>query len=303
MVLFLLDQFLVKHGENELIKQYCFNGEFNGNGYKIYNLKIEQNLVAKDNETFFSVGFFSINYGIIENLLIENAITNVTISSSRFPAIGLLSGLNYGEIFNCSTTGNLYAVKTSSIADSNIGGLVGGNSGNIKCCYNTVNVNASFHDITNSPAESRVGGLAGVNESAGFIENSYNIGNITSKNLNDTEKTFSLYIGGLVGLISGEIKNSYSAGIVTSIDSNNLINYRIGSLVGLNHSSITNCYYLPNTVFPPRNDIQLTIGGEEKTTEYMKQNDFINDLNEGNQTDIWKINNNVNQGYPILYWQ
>ncbi len=35
----------------------------------------------------------------------------------------------------------------------------------------------------------------------------------------------------------------------------------------------------------------------------MKQNSFVNDLNKGNETNIWKMNNNINQGYPILYWQ
>ena len=286
-----------------MIKQYRFNGEFNGNGYKIYNLKIEQNLVASDNETYFSTGFFSANYGTIENLFIENAISNVTISSSKFSTIGLLSGSNNGEILNCYTSGELNATKSSSMVASNIGGLVAGNSGEIKYCYNTTNVNASYQDITEVTSEARVGGLVGVNETAGLIENSYNIGNVSSENLSNTENTFSIYIGRFVGMILGEIKNSYTTGIVTSIDSNSINSYHIGSLIGLNSSTITNCYYLPNTVFPSRDDIQVTIGGTEKTSDDMKQSSFVDDLNEGNETTIWKLNSNINQGYPILYWQ
>lgn len=301
MVLFLLEECHINLGEDDLVPQHNFNGEFNGNGYKIYNLKIEQTLIG--NENYFYSGFFNANCGIIKNLFIEKATSNVTINSLKFSAVGLLSGINKGEIFNCYTSGELKYIKNSS-ASSNIGGLVGSNVGKIKYCYNTTNVNASYQDITEVTSEARVGGLVGVNETAGLIENSYNTGNVSSENLSNTENTFSIYIGGFVGMILGEIKNSYTTGIVTSIDSNNLNSYRIGSLVGLNYSSsITNCYYLPNTVFPPRDDIQVTIGGEEKTAEYMKQNDFINDLNKGNETNIWKINSTVNQGYPILYWQ
>lgn len=242
------------------------------------------------------------NYGILKNIIIEDAISNITASSSRYSSIGTLSSGNNGEIINCFSSGNLNVIKTLS-ASSNIGGLVGGNSGDIKYCYNTVNVNTSYQDITESPSESRIGGLIGVNEATGLVENSYNIGNITSENINNVDSAFLVRIGGFAGRILGEIKNSYTTGIVTSTDSTNLNNYNIGSLVGLNSSTITNCYYLPNTVFPPRDDIQVTIEGKEKTSDDMKQSSFVDDLNEGNETNIWKLNSNVNQRYPILYWQ
>lgn len=243
------------------------------------------------------------NYGTLKNLIIENAISNITANSLRYSAIGLLSGSNYGEIINCGSSGELNIIKTSFVA-SNIGGLVGSSSGKIKYCYNTADVNVKYQNIMESSLESRVGGLLGSNESSGLIENSYNIGNVTSENLNNnTENTFPVCIGGVAGKIYGEIKNSYTTGIVTSIDSNNLNSYYIGSLVGLNSSTITNCYYLPNTVFPSRDDIQVTIEGKEKTSDDMKQSSFVDDLNEGNETTIWKLNSNINQGYPILYWQ
>ena len=284
-----------------LFKQHCFNGEFDGNGYKIYNVKIEKNSNVNDDETFFCIGFFNCNYGIIKNLIVENADIKVMDNSLKYSAIGTLSGDNNGNIINCGSFGKLNVIKTSS-ANSNIGGLVGSNNSKIECCFNGINVATDYQEIT-TVSEARVGGLVGANEENGLIENSYNIGNVTSENKNDTENIFTIEIGGIAGKLNGEIKNSYTIGMITNIDNKNINNYYIGSLVGLKNSSITNCHYLVNTVFPSKDDIQITVEGEEKTSDEMKESNFVEQLNEGNKTNIWKISSNLNQGYPILYWQ
>ena len=147
-------------GENGIITR-AFNGEFNGNGYTIYNLNIEQNL--RDYDSYFFTGLFSLNCGSIKNLIIENGINDSNTSSGNFDSIALMVGTNKGEI--------------------------------------------------------------------------------------------------------------------------------------------TNCYYLNNILNPTGDNITITTDGKEKTSEAMKQNGFVDELNQENETSIWKINNNINQGYPILYWQ
>ena len=47
----------------------------------------------------------------------------------------------------------------------------------------------------------------------------------------------------------------------------------------------------------------ITIEGIEKTSGEMKEYNFVQMLNDGNETNIWKIEGNLNQGYPVLYWE
>lgn len=35
----------------------------------------------------------------------------------------------------------------------------------------------------------------------------------------------------------------------------------------------------------------------------MKEEKFLEELNNGNENSIWKLEENINNGYPVLYWQ
>ena len=282
--------------ENDIDKQYKFNGIFNGNGYTIYNMNIKQNLSGNDDR--FHTGLFSINYGIIKNLIISEGINNSYIYSERYGGIGLLAGSNRGEIYNCATTGKINTTGTHF--SQNIGGIIGSNNGIINGCYNAAEIYLTCEGTMATNVEMRTGGVVGANEDNSSIENSYNSGNIYIEIL---DSNITGFMGGVAGKNRGSIKKSYSVGKVTNIDENNLSRFRMGGVTGWNYSEIMNCYYLSDSVNSSGDNITIATDGEERTSEAMKQNSFVDELNEGNETSIWKINSNTNQGYPILYWQ
>ena len=151
-----------------------FTGEFNGNGYVISNLTI-------NNPTKNSQGLF----GRVENGTLENiALENVDVTGNAF--VGGLVGDIVGSITNSYSTGSVTG------SSNNVGGLAGYIDGSITNSYSTGSVTGEAH----------VGGLVG--GIVGSITNSYSTGSATGDD----------YVGGFVGLIDGSITNSYSTGSV-----------------------------------------------------------------------------------------
>ena len=88
-------------------------------------------------------GFFSKNYGMIENVYIERANGSIIVNGGKkYLEIGMLVGENNGEIANCYTNGELNVSKTDWACS--VGGIVGANVGRIKECYNVININVKY---------------------------------------------------------------------------------------------------------------------------------------------------------------
>ena len=229
-------------GTTAELKEGGFYGTFDGEKYKIYNLKIQQEKSAGENNHVLS-GMFSVNNGIIQNVCIENGNNSTTMSGGKYLSEGLLVASNYGEISNCYTTGNVSTSKTDD--GCNVGGLVGSNSGTIKECYNEANVNVKY-----SCRENRIGGIVGANEGTGIIENVYNVGNINSQvfaeQIKENENT--CLIAGIVGRNMGSINNSYSRGKVSDTNNANIYKTTIDGVAAMyGGGTVDNCYYLENT--------------------------------------------------------
>ena len=124
-----------------------FNGIFDGNGYEVQNLTI-------DNSTGDYQGLFGY-IGICGEVM------NVGVSGSIKAdyRVGSVAAYNAGTITNCYST-------VAVTGTSPVGGVVGYNKGNITNCYNTENVSGSEY----------VGGVAGTNH--GTITNCYNTGDV-----------------------------------------------------------------------------------------------------------------------------
>ena len=128
---------------------------------------------------------------------------------------GGLVGENGGTITNSHSTS-----VVSGFTDD-FGGLVGANSGAITGSYATGNVSGK-----GCPGEcfAKVGGLVGQNESEGKIITSYASGGVSGQGDN---------FGGLAGVNSGTITDSYATGSVSSsVSSSNFAD--VGGLVGAN---------------------------------------------------------------------
>jgi len=157
-------------------------GDFNGNGYKLLNLKVS------------SKGLFSINSGTIRNLTIASGTLNSTIAN-----FGSFAGENKGFILNCKNQANVTSSST------NVGGLVGMNRGTI--------INSINNGVVSSESIAKnvyASGIAG--RTLGKVIKCYNTGAIIS-----TEN--KVRIAGIS--IGGSIINCYNTGKIESSQSTN----------------------------------------------------------------------------------
>lgn len=188
---------------------YSFKGSFDGNGHKIFFNQEEvdkiiiKNIKEDGGYKYESVGFFSINRGIIKNLEIEN----LEIDFGEFA--GVIAGVNYGSIIDC-------LVVDPEIKDGIVYGLmVGVNSKDI------INTNTEYFDdeIPYSVELNKVGEILGITD---------------SKN--------NIYVGGVAGINTGRIENIKISGelmIIAKASTNNSIRV-IGGFVGYNEGEINN---------------------------------------------------------------
>lgn len=283
--------------KEDILKNNSFNGTFDGNGYVINNLKINEKTQKQDE--WEEIGLFTRNCGTIQNLKLTNVNINLEISNNVFSSVSALVGVNYATIKQCYVTGKINGITNKY--SLNIGGITASNWGTILECVNKTNVYSTMNTNSDVFPALRIGGIAGINENGGNINNVYNNGEIHNvKSENSTNNCE--FIGGVVGNNSGTLINSYNRGVVE----NSNINYyiRIGSLTGASKTTLDTCYYLKDTVInlPDDNTVIMSLGTQVDEQE-IKDNNFITKLNENN-SNIWKSDiNNINDNYPILYWQ
>lgn len=166
-----------------------FGGVFDGNGKIVGNVNINSTNQINDGygNNYITIGLFSVNNGVIKNLIVNGVISfgTITGSSSR----GGLVAENKGRIMNCQVD-----VDFSGSSCEYAGGVVGSNSGRIEGCHNLGNVKSDRY----------AGGVAGSN--VGVVENCVNFGEIKGE----------YAVGGLIGLQSrGEILGSRNDGKVS----------------------------------------------------------------------------------------
>lgn len=128
----------------------------------------------------------------------------------------------------------------------NIGGLFGTNSGKVEAAYNTGAINAS--------GSTNVGGIAGVNEQGGKLDQVFN----TVMTENGTGAiSGGTNVGGLVGTNSGTLSNAYNTAEVKSTN-----NGVVGNAVGVNTNKVENIYGYS----------ELVGNGNEATKSYVINN-------------------------------
>ena len=188
-----------------------FSGEFNGNGYVIKNLTVNQS--GLDYQGLFgrvsrakisNVGLENVEVkgntgtgalaGYTDNSDFKNCYVDGVSISGGLETGGLIGTLDSGGISSC------YIINGSVTSSGfNVGGLVGNANSGIMDSYSTV-------DVTGNQ---RVGGLAGT-FSGGSIKNCYSTGNVSA--VRDTA-------GGFVGnLNGGTLSSCYTTSLVNSGD-------------------------------------------------------------------------------------
>ncbi len=251
---------------------WAFQGDFDGNSYKISNLII-------NNSTSEYQGFFGY---IAKNAKVHNLELECNISAKR--NVGAIAGSNQGTIENVKVEGSI-------IGNNNIGGLAGTNGGKILKPYSSTEVTASA---------SYAGGIVGYN--SGTIEEAINIGNITAKNgvggivgTNQNIKTLITnsystgniigqgFSGGIAGYNYGSVINTYSLSKISNV-------YNARGLIGSNNGTVTNSYWtVEKAEVEDKNN-----GGMAITLEQMKKQETYESWDFEN---IW-----IMEEYPELRW-
>lgn len=209
-----------------------FSGIFDGNGYAIYGLNINDN----DNR----LGLFGVTVdGRIKNLIVRG---NVTGNESVGGLIGSMSG---GTVERCSFHGTISGRNMT-------GGIVGKlNGGSVQACYNTADIKTQTNNKTSIVS---VGGIVGYAGTASIITDCYNTGQVTGTGRYSSN--LDIDVGGIAGLIceQTELSNCYNIGTVTNNDvAISPSMFQIGGIVGdAPDSTVTNCYYLLTSVLTAR---------------------------------------------------
>lgn len=245
-----------------------YNGLFEGNGYAIRNLKIDQfSSGSKTGESIlYGGGLFGIvgKNGTVRHVNVDGVVTtNETVDVP--PDVGAICGGNLGVIEECFSTCSFRNFDLKVVREEGpgggvtIGGIAGCNAGIIRNCYmvGTMDVRATGDFKTLS-----VGGLVGEEvESGGTIQNCYSV--VTIRADSDNPRN----VGGLVGglLYNGTYKKLYT--------NQNLCKALIGEGTD---SWLKDC--------------------EASSESDMKSLDMLDKLGSAFAMDSQK----VNEGYPIL---
>ncbi len=261
----------------------------------------------------------------IGTLTIKDCHNRAYISnSSRTRSSGRVAGI-VGRIDTAATATITECSNTSPITGYQyVAGIIGGQFGNVDVsyCYNTGDITAiSF-------GKAYLAGISGKLE-GGTISYCYNTGNLSDQHW---AAGHIRAVGGITGCEQYHaegtaITNCYTTGLITLNTSNmtygtNWI-YMLGNIsggnsaTGKNTMSYENCYYLEGRIPQGQEghaDYQLwadiykadhliwdTTDITSKTESEMKSKDFL----EGFTAEGYfaEDKNDINGGYPILYWQ
>lgn len=254
---------------------------------EIKNLKIDTAIVYGQGTVAALTANLSSN-SLVENCHVINAKVYSVSGWDGGIAGGIAGGLLSGStIRKSSYSGEVYG-------GNQIGGLVG-------TAWDTTLIEECFSEGLVSGDEI-VGGLVGyctwnfppMPNTTNVVKNSYSRSNVVATGTS---------AGGFYGSpeINGAIENCYSTGTVTAPNAGGSAGGFIGKII--QQTSVTNSYFDTESSgmtegigeFTP--DPTISVVG--KNTDEMKSQELV-DLLNADQGNIWSINPDVNDGYPIL---
>lgn len=203
-----------------------FNGVFDGDGYKVKRLYINDPDYWNGSALFA----FLDEDGEILNLSVEGTV----IADGN--CAGIVAKIDRGTVSNCSFDGTISA---SNYGDGYAGGITGTNDcGVIINCYNMGTISGTYYNGTYYNGTDCIGGIAGTcrgawssaDELTGKIYACYNLGEVSS--------TAGSKVGGIAGKAceGAIIESCYNKGNVTG-------DRQIGGIVGYNvDSQVKNVY-------------------------------------------------------------
>jgi len=254
--------YFLENGQNDCTK--TFKATFDGNGYKISNLKMTATSTANENKFYFGL------FGFVENANIKNlAITDANIGCDQYEStMGIITGYaRNSSIDNC-------IVLDANLNCYNNGGLIVGNMSNctIKNCYTNGDISVAYN---------RVGGIAGTFARNSIIENCYSLADISEgwdgctgglvgfsylginsiinsayfNATNNVNSTFVDYLEQSTVVLENCYCNDLTKTFVAGVDNNVHANSNIQEI-----SDISECFKLNKKVYDFNPNLKLQIG-------------------------------------------
>jgi hypothetical protein len=273
-----------------------FRGTFDGQGFEIENLKIQNN--------FRYNGLF----GYTESATIRNVglATSTSISVHRTGTndifVGGISGFNRRSyIGNSYNKGIISAISPGTVY---IGGIAGNNSGSIiNSCYNMGDISVPLSRTVYA------GGIAGTNNRPGIISNCYNMGNLSFVSTGASSNR-TVYAGGICGENRGGISNCYNTSntiVVSGIS--NTMRAHLGGLVGRTFGSDGNLRNSFWNIDSPNHQIvngaeiiKRGVGTGTDSSSWLTTSQMRNpgSFPRWNFVHVWNNDPAINDGYPFL---
>lgn len=254
---------------------------------EIKNLKIDTAIVYGQGTVAALTANLSTN-SLVENCHVTNSKVYSVVGWNGGIAGGIAGGLLAGStIRKSSYSGEVYG-------GNQIGGLVG-------TAWDTTLIEECFSEGLVS-GDDIVGGLVGyctwnfppAPNTTNVVKNSFSRSNVVATGTS---------AGGFYGSpeINGAVENCYSTGTVTAPSSNGTAGGFIGKII--QQTTVMNSYFdtessgMTEGIGEFNPDPTISVVG--KTTDEMKTQELV-DLLNADQGDIWSINPDVNDGYPVL---
>lgn len=208
-----------------------YTGHFNGRGYSIVGLNVDNNQNDTNIGIFGTIG----EKGMVKNLVLHDIDIEASGTNNH---IGLLAGTNKGTIENVTVWGGTAAGK------GRLGGIVGVNSGTLNQVEGNSVVNSWSNDADHKDI---LGGLVG--ENTGTIKNSLANSGLTNSGTNN-QQGLAEAMGGIAGINRKMITNVTSEGVTSGIykvdnpnnpnqPDKNYIADNVGGIVGKNAEKAT----------------------------------------------------------------
>jgi len=266
-----------------------FLGTYNGNGYTISNMTMNNGNLAY-------MGMFGYAMGAtIKNITLSNvSMTGGQVQNQA--AIGAIVGMASLTSEKTTVVERCHVIGTSSITgatNDTIGGIGGSNGGNIKYCSSAATVTSSNYDSGSLPYAA---GIAGSNW--GTIENCFNRGAISGGTSNG--------VGGITGFgYANAVTNCYSTGTITVGTGS-----ARGAIIGImtDASKVSGNYYLSGSAtngigdLDSSNSIGYSTPSETGTTALTDANMKLQSNYSGWDflSNLWLVQAGVNNSYPFL---
>ena len=215
--------------------------------------------------------------------------------------VGGITGLGYSKkvsdedsvIEESYNKGKISVIANDSLS---VGGIVGQLQCIVKNCYNIGEISVV---IEKTKITCNVGGITGIQ--VGVLQNCYSESQIDTRKINDGQ--VDLFIGGIIGNYHQySSKNLYSE---TSFKSSNSTN--IGSVMGVAVNGavileMKNLYF-----YGQESAIGSDLSGKSiqcnDLSEKPNQSKILEIINADDENKFIEDTKNINNGYPILYWQ